>query len=242
MTPSAAKTTGKFTATVYHTYTRSKSTFASPIVTAEGVILATMFKAGTMTTGTFVAPSTTVQAASSQTIGFTLTNALPSKTSNPLYNSRIIVLMPVEMYVEDDSGMDVMSMDSVLQGMKFRRDTTYDPGTGLPKSKCSERVCYVITHENLMDIPAGTNVRLLLSGTNNPESVDTAGDFAVKTQLYEIASDSNTYPIDEGAWPSNFLTTPGAVATTTGANKGVEASSMTTYASNVRYTLYFTTD
>jgi len=200
-----------------------------------------MFKAGTMTTGTFVAPATTVQAASSQTIGFVLTNALPSKTSNPLYNSRIIVLMPVEMY-EDDEGLGVISMDNALQGMKFRPDRTYDPGTGVPNTSCAHRVCYVITHENLVDIPAGTNIKLSLLGTANQESVKMAGDFEVRTQLYEIASDSNTYPIDEGAWPSNFLTTAGSVATTTGASKGVEASSMVTYATGVRYTLYFTTD
>ena len=62
-TPAAAKQTNKFYVVVYHTYSQAKSTFASPILTAEGVIPATYFTAGTMTTGSFSAPSKGVQAA-----------------------------------------------------------------------------------------------------------------------------------------------------------------------------------
>jgi hypothetical protein len=62
-TPAAAKQTNKFYVAVYHQYSQAKSTFASPILTAEGVIPATYFTAGTMTTGSFSAPSKGVQAA-----------------------------------------------------------------------------------------------------------------------------------------------------------------------------------
>jgi hypothetical protein len=61
----------------------------------------------------------------------------------------------------------------------------------------------------------------------------------VITQLYEIANPSNFYAIDQGAWPSDFTTTPGAVTSTTGAV--MDSTSWVTYADDAAYTLYFTT-
>jgi len=97
-------------------------------LTAEGTIPANRFTAGTMTVGTFIAPSTLVQTATVHTIAFTLTNALPSKTSNALYNSRILILMPAEMYLADPAGLGVQSMDNTLQSTTIKRDTTYTTG------------------------------------------------------------------------------------------------------------------
>ena len=151
-TPAAAKQTNKFSVVVYHTYSQAKSTFGSPILTAEGVIPASAFTAGTMTTGSFGAPSKAVQARAPHTVAFTLTNALPCKASNPLYNSRIIILMPEVMYVEDQAKPDILSMDNVLQDIDFQRETTFTTTNG----DCAKRVCYVITHKNPIDIPKGT--------------------------------------------------------------------------------------
>ena len=125
LTPAAAKATGSFKVEVYHTYSASKSTFAGPIITAEGLIKKERFTAGTMIQGSFVAPTRGVQAEASHLVSFTLTNNLPSKNSNPLYNSRILVMMPREMTIENEQSLDVNQQDNVLVQLKFRRDKTY---------------------------------------------------------------------------------------------------------------------
>jgi hypothetical protein len=168
ITPAAQKTTGEFKAEVFHTYGASKSTFAAPIMTAGGSIPNTMFLAGTMAQGSFVAPSRGVQAAANVLVSFTLTNNLPSKNSNPLYNSRILIMMPEAMKKGVDA--DVTQQDTVLVQMKFRWDTTAAGCTGT-------RACYEITHENTMDVPGGTEIKLWLGGTNNQESVTTAKNY-----------------------------------------------------------------
>lgn len=127
-TPAAAKKTNSFTVEVYHSYSQAKQVLSGPILTAEGTIPADRFTAGTMTVGSFIAPSTLVQTATVHTIAFTLTNALPSKTSNALYNSRILILMPAEMYLADPAGLSVTSMDNTLQSTTVKRDTTYTTG------------------------------------------------------------------------------------------------------------------
>ena len=81
----------------------------------------------------------------------------------------------------------------------------------------------------------------MLSGTNNQESVTKATNFQVLTQLYEVANNGLFYEIDAGEWPSDFTTTPGSVSTTTGVGKVMSASSWVTYASDVEYTVFFTT-
>ena len=90
---------------------------SGPIITAAGAIPANYLKAGVMTVGAFIAPSKLVQAATAHTVTFTLANALPSKSANPLYNSRILIMMPEIMFVSDPNGLDIVSMDNTLQGL-----------------------------------------------------------------------------------------------------------------------------
>lgn len=145
--------------------------------------------------------------------------------------------MPAIMFVSDPAVPIISSMDNALQTVTFSRDTTFT--TGQAGGDCSTRVCYEINHENVADVPKGTAVSLRIQGTNNQDSVRKAGDFRVMTQLYEIASPSNFYGIDQGVWPSDFTTTPGAVTSTTG--KVMDSTTWVTYADNAAYTIYFTT-
>jgi hypothetical protein len=222
---------------VYHTYNIAKSLGSGPILEAEGTIAANYFTFGTMSQGTFIAPAKLVQAATSHSVAFTLTNALPVSSSNAEYSSRIIILMPAVMYVADKTGTDIISLDNALQGLTFQRDETYS--TGAPGGDCSARVCYAISYTNKADIPKGTAIKLSISGTNNQDSVRQAGSFQVITQLYEIADPSKVYAIDEGAWATDFTTTPGAVTSTTG--KVMAASTWVTHADDAAYTIHFTT-
>jgi hypothetical protein len=223
---------------VYHTYNIAKSIGSGPILEAEGSIPANFFTAGTMSVGTFLAPAKLVQAATSHTVAFTLTNALPVTSSNAEYSSRIIILMPEVMYVASPTDVDVISLDNALQGLTFQRDETFSTGAG---GACSAngRVCYAISYTNKMDIPKGTAIKLSITGTNNQDSVRLAGNFQVITQLYEIADPSQVYAIDEGAWATDFTTTPGAVTSTTG--KVMAASTWVTHADKAAYTIHFTT-
>ena len=66
--------------------------------------------------------------------------------------------MPEIMYVADQSSLDIISMDNVLQGVTFLRDKIFT--TGLPGGDCSKRVCYVIYYTNAMDIPKATNIKV----------------------------------------------------------------------------------
>jgi hypothetical protein len=92
--------------------------------------------------------------------------------------------MPEVMYVEDAGKVpDIISLDSVLQSLVAKRETTFSTTNG----NCATRVCYVITHENPADVPKGTEIKLSIMGTNNQDSVRKAGNFLVITQLYEIA-------------------------------------------------------
>lgn len=125
----------------------------------------------------------------------------------------------------------------MLLGLTYLREKTYKGSS--TQQDCTARVCYVLKYTNPVEIPKGTTINLSVSGTSNQDSVRTAGDFQVITQLYEIAEPATVYAIDEGSWPTDFTTTPGAVTSTTG--KVMEASTFVTYAAKAAYTISFTT-
>ena len=54
-------------------------------------------------------------------------------------------------------------------------------------------------------IPGDSTLQFVIGGTDNMLSVQTAGNFAVITQIYEKSS-GNHYNIDAGDFPSNFKT------------------------------------
>lgn len=150
--------------------------------------------------------------------------------------------MPSPMEPDLSTDPTINGLDDYLEDVEISRIVNapddYDKCVG-------EMACYQITHASTSLIPAGARISFSIKGTMNPESVQTAGEVIVQTQLLDIV-EGQYYDIDKGNFASDFETTPGGITLPSGKrletfkdDGTAEGSGDRTYEEDVIYTIYF---
>lgn len=201
-TPTSVRDTDAFKIDVYRTFEVGAYSFSNHILTAEKIVTASYWKSGAMLKGTLWPTLYYIQIKSVYTVTFTLVNALPGKTTvgGVATESKIVIVFPTIMPAS--SVESVSNLDGNVNGATIKRDVTYtDSSNGID---CGlTYACYRISHTNVADVPAGKELRFLLTGPTNAISVQTAGNFHVQTLIEEtVGGTTSAYNIDYGAFAS----------------------------------------
>lgn len=212
--------TDAFKIDVYREFNLGTYTFTNQILTAEKVVTASYFQSGAMTVGYLQPQLYYIQISSVYEVTFTMINALPGATSiNGISTvSKIVIVFPTIMPASTSVTTTVSNLDGNVNGATIAADTTYTDSSN--NIDCSGAyACYRLSHTNVADVAAGTQLRFRLTGPTNAISVQTAGNFHVQTLIEETASGTTgAFNIDYGAFASvnssggSLLTIQGAIA------------------------------
>lgn len=149
-----------------------------------------------------------IQTPASYSINFELRNNLPGLTvlvdaegTEITRSSQFIVIFPSIMEHNVDNILPgITSLDGNLRQESIDLDTEYvDDANDID---CRGfYACYRVSHNNEESLPGGTNLRIQIQGPENAISQQTAGPFAIQTQLVETINNvMSAYEIDFGTF------------------------------------------
>jgi len=172
-TPSAQKTTGDFKIEVYKNFNPTSYALTDLITTIKGNIDSSKFTSGQIGGGIFSGFVNFIQMRAAHVVQFKIQNTLPAK--NTVYDSRIVIIMPLEMTADTTNAPSVQNLDGSILNAQIAVETAFgNCGSGAV-------VCYSITHSNTKAVPAGSIIRMNIVGTVNQNSVRDAGKWSVQT-------------------------------------------------------------
>lgn len=160
-TPNAVKGTNPFIVEVFKTFDPLTYTLTDLLAKTTGSIPAKWFHGGKITDGIFAGLIRNIQQTSAtHRVEFKLQSSLPPKDTK--FDTRIVVKMPDKLSISPGVVVVpfVKNLDGHLLNPQIKIETAFE-GCGVPA------LCYSISYNNLIKVPAGTLIGLSITGTTN---------------------------------------------------------------------------